>query len=125
VYSACPTDSASPSRGLIGYHGRRIDRRSEGWFYSLVALAGLAVVSIVGLLGVTGAVPAWNIDGGPYIWIFDHIQAPMQDSISIGVPYSLLLLGNLRGNRILNTVSFDIRERREGKLAIEFCLEPS
>jgi hypothetical protein len=63
---------------LVTYHVRRLEGRSEGWFYSLVALLGLAVISIVGFLGVTRIVPAWDIDGGPYIWIFDHIQAPMQ-----------------------------------------------
>jgi len=44
----------------------------------------------------------------------------MHESIFKGDTYSLLLLGNFLGNKILRSVSLERRVSAVGKLAIEF-----
>jgi hypothetical protein len=58
---------------LIRYHSRKIERKQENWLYSYVALAGLAVT--------VGAAAIWKTATGPYPWLFDYVQVPMQSTM--------------------------------------------
>ena len=55
---------------LIRYHVLRIQRRQPNWQYSYVTLAGLAAM--------VGAALIWKTEEGPYPWLFNNIQVPMQ-----------------------------------------------
>jgi len=55
---------------LVTHHGRKVARRGGGWAYSLLTLAGLAAMPAAAL--------AFGSGRGPYLWMFDHVQAPMQ-----------------------------------------------
>ncbi|MGD9141970.1 MAG: hypothetical protein PVJ42_10565 [bacterium] len=55
---------------LIRYHTRRIGRRQQNWQYSYVTLIGLAFMVLAALI--------WKTEGGPYRWMFQNIQVPMQ-----------------------------------------------
>jgi hypothetical protein len=58
---------------LLLYHGRRIGRRAEGWGYSWVTVAGLAVMILAGAF--------FGKEHGPYPWMFDYVQSPMQSTL--------------------------------------------
>jgi hypothetical protein len=58
---------------LFLYHWKKIERRDEGWFYSVVTVAGLVFMIVVALI--------FTKDRGPYPWMFDHVQAPMQSTM--------------------------------------------
>jgi len=58
---------------LIRYHTRKIERRQENYPYSYVALAGLVVT--------VGAAAIWKTATGPYPWLFDYVQVPMQSTM--------------------------------------------
>jgi hypothetical protein len=58
---------------LIRYHSRKIERKQENWPYSYVALAGL--------VGTVGAAAIWKTATGPYPWLFDYVQVPMQSTM--------------------------------------------
>jgi hypothetical protein len=58
---------------LVLHHGRRVGRRSAGWGYSAVTLAGL------GLMIASGAI--FGKERGPYPWLFEHVQSPMQSTL--------------------------------------------
>jgi hypothetical protein len=55
---------------LFLYHWRKIERREKGWGYSLITVTGLVFMIAVALI--------FTPDRGPYPWMFDHVQAPMQ-----------------------------------------------
>jgi hypothetical protein len=55
---------------LIRYHLKKIQRRQENWQYSYVTLAGLGVM--------VGSAAIWKTTAGPYPWLFDNVQVPMQ-----------------------------------------------
>jgi len=55
---------------LIQFHVRRMRERPKEAGYSGVALIGLAVMVITAVV--------WGTERGPYRWMFDHVQAPMQ-----------------------------------------------
>jgi len=55
---------------LIQFHVRRIRRKPKQGWYSAVTLAGLAAMVVTALV--------WGTEQGPYRWLFDHVQAPMQ-----------------------------------------------
>ncbi|MBD3160511.1 MAG: hypothetical protein GF346_00195 [Candidatus Eisenbacteria bacterium] len=55
---------------LFVYHWKKIEKRSEGWGYSVVTVAGLLFMIVVALI--------FSPERGPYPWMFDHVQAPMQ-----------------------------------------------
>ena len=55
---------------LIRYHVKKIQRRQENWQYSYVTLAGL--------VATVGAALIWKTESGPYPWLFNSIQVPMQ-----------------------------------------------
>jgi len=58
---------------LIRYHYTKISRRRENWQYSYVTLAGLAAT-------VTAAL-VWKTATGPYPWLFNNVQVPMQSTM--------------------------------------------
>lgn len=58
---------------LFLYHWRKIERRAEGWGYSVITLLGLIFMIIVAIV--------FGQDRGPYPWMFDYVQAPMQSTM--------------------------------------------
>ncbi len=58
---------------LFLFHWRKIARRQEGWGYSLITLGGLFFM--IGVAIVRGQ------QTGPYRWMFDYVQAPMQSTM--------------------------------------------
>jgi len=58
---------------LFLYHWRKIEKKDEGWGYSIVTVAGL-------LLMIAAAV-IFTPEKGPYPWMFDNIQSPMQSTM--------------------------------------------
>jgi hypothetical protein len=55
---------------LVQFHLRRIRQKGQGGGYSVVALGGL--------VGMVLAALVWGMEEGPYRWMFNHVQAPMQ-----------------------------------------------
>jgi len=55
---------------LFFYHWKKVEQRQAGWPYSLLTLAGLVFMILVALI--------FTPERGPYPWMFDHVQAPMQ-----------------------------------------------
>ncbi|MBD3235894.1 MAG: hypothetical protein GF330_04260 [Candidatus Eisenbacteria bacterium] len=55
---------------LFLYHWRKISRRQSGWGYSVVTIGGLLFMIFAALI--------WSPEAGPYRWMFDYVQAPMQ-----------------------------------------------
>ena len=58
---------------LLLHHGRIIRRRAAGWGYSVVTAAGLTVMILAGA--------AFGKERGPYPWIFEYVQSPMQSTL--------------------------------------------
>ena len=58
---------------LFLYHWKKIERRDEGWFYSIVTVAGLVFMIVMAVI--------FTKERGPYPWMFDHVQAPMQSTM--------------------------------------------
>lgn len=58
---------------LIRYHTRRIGRKQQNWQYSYVTLIGLTVMVV--------AAAVWKTDSGPYRWMFQSMQVPMQSTM--------------------------------------------
>ncbi len=58
---------------LFLYHWRKIEHRDEGWGYS--------IVTIVGLVFMIVAAAVFSSDRGPYKWMFDYVQSPMQSTM--------------------------------------------
>lgn len=58
---------------LIRYHTRRIERKQQNWQYSYVTLTGLAVMLLAALI--------WKTETGPYRWMFQNMQVPMQSTM--------------------------------------------
>ncbi|MFH1144706.1 MAG: hypothetical protein V1774_09210 [Candidatus Eisenbacteria bacterium] len=55
---------------LFVYHWKKIARRDSGWRYSLITLGGLFLM--------IASAAIFSPRRGPYPWMFQHIQAPMQ-----------------------------------------------
>jgi hypothetical protein len=55
---------------LLRFHGRRIARRDSGAFYSGVAIASCTITVLSAIF--------FGTETGPYPWLYDRIQAPMQ-----------------------------------------------
>jgi hypothetical protein len=55
---------------LIRYHLSKIRRRQENWQYSYVTITGLLVTVVSAIV--------WKTSSGPYPWLFNNIQVPMQ-----------------------------------------------
>lgn len=58
---------------LIRYHIKKIQRRQENWQYSYVTLMGLTIT--------VGAAAIWKTATGPYPWLFNNVQVPMQSTM--------------------------------------------
>jgi hypothetical protein len=58
---------------LIRYHIKKIQRRQENWQYSYVTLMGLTIT--------VGAAAIWKTATGPYPWLFNNLQVPMQSTM--------------------------------------------
>ncbi len=58
---------------LIRHHTRKIERKQENWQYSYVTLIGLAAMVLAALI--------WKTEGGPYTWMFQNMQVPMQSTM--------------------------------------------
>lgn len=58
---------------LFLHHWKKIRRRDTGWGYSGVTLGGLVIMIAAALIFTT--------DHGPYVWMFDNLQAPMQSTM--------------------------------------------
>lgn len=58
---------------LFIYHWKKIERRSEGWGYSVVTVAGLIFMIVAAII--------FTPERGPYPWMFDHVQSPMQSTM--------------------------------------------
>ncbi|KPL02373.1 MAG: hypothetical protein AMJ90_05980 [candidate division Zixibacteria bacterium SM23_73_2] len=55
----------------IKINSKKVSTKIKGWGYNLVALSGLLVMVILGFAQGTG-------EDTPFLWMFNHIQAPMQ-----------------------------------------------
>jgi len=55
---------------LFTHHFKKIARRTAGWPYSILTLAGLLFMIVSAAL--------FTPERGPYPWMFVHVQAPMQ-----------------------------------------------
>jgi hypothetical protein len=58
---------------LIRYHLTKISRRQDNWPYSYVTIIGL-VVTVV-------SAGIWKTTRGPYPWLFNYVQVPMQSTM--------------------------------------------
>jgi len=58
---------------LMRYHTGRIQRRVDGWTYSIVALAGFSVMVLSALV--------FGTEHGPFPWMFENVQAQMQSTM--------------------------------------------
>jgi hypothetical protein len=60
--------------GVVRIHLQKLIRRPADRFYSATLLTGAAVMAVFGFAG--------GIDrGSPFLWMFDHFQAPMQSTV--------------------------------------------
>ena len=59
--------------GMLKYNLEKVSRKTEGFGYNVVTLIGVLVMVLAGLIGGRGH--------GPFVWIFDNIQAPMQATV--------------------------------------------
>ncbi|RLB66006.1 MAG: hypothetical protein DRH04_09915 [Deltaproteobacteria bacterium] len=58
---------------LFLYHWRKISRREKDWPYSVVTIAGLLFMIVVALV--------FTPERGPYPWMFQYVQSPMQSTM--------------------------------------------
>ena len=58
---------------LLRFHGRKLLRRDPGAFFSAVALVSCIATVLAGIF--------FGIEGGPYRWLFERVQAPMQATL--------------------------------------------
>lgn len=60
--------------GVARIHLLKLAQHRSGWIYSAVLLGGAALMAVLGFSG--------GIDrGSPFLWVFDHWQAPMQATV--------------------------------------------
>lgn len=67
---------------IIQVHGKRIQRQSEGWYYSILVI-GLAV--IMALTGLPFPEAGLGVNNSIYNWLFTNVQTPLG-----GTMYSIL-----------------------------------
>ncbi len=62
--------------GVIGFARSNLQQiqRGDGRFFRIVSLVGLVSMPILALIGGINA-------GSPFVWMFDHVQAPMQATV--------------------------------------------
>jgi len=54
---------------LIHVHWLKLKRRAQDWQYSLLVFAGLVTMTLAGFI--------WGTEEGPFDWLFDNIQVPL------------------------------------------------
>ena len=59
---------------IIQVHGKRIQRQSEGWYYSLLVI-GLSV--IMALTGLPFPEAGLGVNNSIYNWLFINVQTPL------------------------------------------------
>jgi len=59
--------------GMVKYHLEKVSRKKEGFGYNIVTLISIAIMALAGLI--------WGRQHGPFVWMFENIQAPMQATI--------------------------------------------
>jgi hypothetical protein len=59
--------------GMLKYHLEKVSRKQEGFAYNIVTLVSVAVMALAGLI--------WGRQHGPFVWMFENIQSPMQATI--------------------------------------------
>jgi hypothetical protein len=58
---------------LLLHHWRKIEQHQPGWGYSVLTIAGVIVMIAAAL---------WRgQNAGPYAWMFDYVQSPMQSTM--------------------------------------------
>ena len=62
---------------LIRYHLTKIQRHKEDWQYSYVTIIGLVVMVL--------SAGIWRTTSGPYPWLFNNVQVPMQSTMAFYV----------------------------------------
>ncbi|MBD3173049.1 hypothetical protein GF326_11310 [Candidatus Bathyarchaeota archaeon] len=67
---------------IIQVHGKRVQRQSEGWYYSVIVI-GLSV--IMALTGLPFPEVGLGVDNSVYNWLFTNVQMPLG-----GTMYSIL-----------------------------------
>ncbi len=67
---------------IIQVHGKRVQRQSEGWYYSVIVI-GLSV--IMALTGLPFPEVGLGVDNSVYNWLFTNVQTPLG-----GTMYSIL-----------------------------------
>jgi len=55
---------------LCLHHWKKIARRGEGWRYSILTIGGLVFMVVAAVV--------FTPERGPYPWMFENVQAPMQ-----------------------------------------------
>jgi len=55
---------------LMKFHVKRVETKARYWPFSIVTLVGFFAMTISALI--------WKTQSGPYRWMFDYIQMPMQ-----------------------------------------------
>jgi len=59
---------------FVSINTKKVSRRQKGWGYNLLGLFGLFTMVFVGFAEGTG-------QGTSFMWLFDHLQAPMQSTM--------------------------------------------
>jgi len=59
--------------GMVKYHLEKVSRKKEGFGYNIVTLISIAIMALAGLI--------WGRQHGPFVWMFENIQSPMQATI--------------------------------------------
>jgi hypothetical protein len=60
--------------GMLKYNLEKVSRKKSGYGYNIVTIAGVLAMALTGLI--------WGrSEGTPFVWIFDHVQSPMQATV--------------------------------------------
>jgi membrane-associated HD superfamily phosphohydrolase len=59
---------------ILQVHGKRVQKQSEGWYYSILVIAFTAIMAITGL-----PIPeiGLSVNNSIYNWLFTHVQTPL------------------------------------------------
>lgn len=67
---------------ILQVHGKRVQRQSEGWYYSILVIGFTAIMAITGLpLPEVGL----SVNNSIYNWLFTNVQTPLGSTM-----YSIL-----------------------------------
>jgi hypothetical protein len=60
--------------GMLKHNFEKVSRRKKDYGYNIVSLVAIAIMAGCGLF--------WGRnEGTPFVWIFDHVQSPMQATV--------------------------------------------